>query len=148
LRLFIRYVREPFVIAFATTSSAAALPQTLLNIERFGVPRRVLGVVAPLSLSLNLNGSTIYLGLGTLFVAQAAQVSLSLEQQLLILLTLKLTSNGIAGNRGNACRRREVPDASTDHGSCWSMNDRFSRPATDGAAAGAERCELRGCSTR
>jgi proton glutamate symport protein len=97
LRRFIQHVREPFVIAFATTSSAAALPQTLENLERFGVPRKVLGIVAPLSLSLNLNGSTIYLGLATLFVAQAAQVELSLEHQLLIFLTLKITSKGVAG---------------------------------------------------
>ena len=97
MRRFILHVREPFVIAFATTSSAAALPQTLENLERFGVPRKVLGIVAPLSLSLNLNGSTIYLGLATLFVAQAAGVDLSLEQQLLIFLTLKITSKGVAG---------------------------------------------------
>jgi len=97
MRRFIHYVREPFLIAFATTSSAAALPQTLENIERFGVPRRVIGVVAPLSISLNLTGSTLFIGLATLFVAQAAQVDLSLEQQLLILLTLKITSKGVAG---------------------------------------------------
>lgn len=94
---FRHFVREPFLIAFGTTSSAAALPQTLENMERFGVPRRILGVVAPLSLSLNLCGSTIFLGLATLFIAQAANVALSFEQQLLILLTLKLTSKGVAG---------------------------------------------------
>ena len=94
---FARFAREPFVIGFATTSSAAALPQTLENLERFGVPRRILGVVAPLSLSLNLNGSTIHLGMATLFIAQAAGVQLSLEQQVVILLTLKLTSKGVAG---------------------------------------------------
>jgi proton glutamate symport protein len=97
LRPFIRAVREPFLVAFATTSSAAALPQTLEQIERFGVPRRIMGVVAPLSISLNLNGSTIFLGLATLFVAQAAGVALSFEQQLFILLTLKVTSKGVAG---------------------------------------------------
>ena len=94
---FRHFAREPFLIAFGTTSSAAALPQTLENMERFGVPRRILGVVAPLSLSLNLCGSTIFLGLATLFIAQAANVALSFEQQLLILLTLKLTSKGVAG---------------------------------------------------
>ena len=97
LRRFVHFVREPFLIAFSTTSSAAALPQTLENMERFGVPSRILGVVAPLSLSLNLCGSTLFLGLATLFVAQAAQVPLSFDQQLLILLTLKLTSKGVAG---------------------------------------------------
>ena len=97
LARFAKYAREPFVIAFATTSSAAALPQTLENMERFGVPKRILGVVAPLSLSLNLNGSTIHLAMATLFVAQAAGINLSFEQQLLILATLKLTSKGVAG---------------------------------------------------
>ena len=94
---FARFSREPFLVGFATTSSAAALPKTLENLERFGVPRRVLGVVAPLSLSLNLNGSTIHLAMATLFVAQAAGTSLSWEQQLVILLTLKLTGKGVAG---------------------------------------------------
>lgn len=97
LRRFVHFAREPFLIAFGTTSSAAALPQTLENMERFGVPNRVLGVVGPLSVSLNLCGSTIFLGLATLFIAQAAQVHLSLEQQVMILLTLKLTSKGVAG---------------------------------------------------
>ncbi len=97
LRRFIHYAREPFVIAFATTSSAAALPQTLENMERFGVPKRILGVVAPLSLSFNLNGSAIHLAMATLLTAQAARIDLSWEQQILILLTLKLTSKGVAG---------------------------------------------------
>ncbi len=102
LRRFAAHSREPFLVAFATTSSAAALPQTLENMERLGVPRLILGVVAPLSLSLNLCGSTLHLALATSFVAQAAGVSLTLEQQLMILLTLKLTSKGVAGiPRGN-----------------------------------------------
>jgi len=97
LRAFIQHAREPFLIGFATTSSAAALPQTLENLQRFGVPRRVLGVVAPLSLSLNLNGSTIHLAMATVFIAQASGIELSLEQQVVMLLTLKLTSKGVAG---------------------------------------------------
>ena len=97
LRRFIHYAREPFVIAFATTSSAAALPQTLENMDLFGVPKRILGVVAPLSLSLNLNGSTMHLAMAALLVAQAAGIELSFEQQATILLTLKLTSKGVAG---------------------------------------------------
>ena len=97
MRRFARYVREPFIVGFATTSSAAALPKTLENLQRFGVPRRILGVVAPLSLSLNLNGSTIHLGMATLFIAQASGTPLSWKQQLVILLTLKLTSKGVAG---------------------------------------------------
>ncbi|MDA0205641.1 MAG: dicarboxylate/amino acid:cation symporter [Acidobacteria bacterium] len=97
LARFARFVREPFLVGFATTSSAAALPQTLENMQRFGVHQRILGVVVPLSLSLNLNGSTIHLGMAALFVAQAAHIDLPFEQQLLILLTLKLTSKGVAG---------------------------------------------------
>lgn len=97
LRRFVHFSREPFLIGFATTSSAAALPQTLENLERFGVPRRVLGVVAPLSLSLNLNGSTIQLGMATVFAAQAAGIQIPFEQQVVMLLTLKLTSKGVAG---------------------------------------------------
>lgn len=96
-RRFIHFAREPFLIAFATTSSAAALPQTLENMQRFGVPKRILGVIAPLSLSLNLNGSTIHLAMATLFVAQAANLHLSFQQQVFMLLTLKLTSKGVAG---------------------------------------------------
>lgn len=97
MRRFAHFSREPFLVGFATTSSAAALPKTLENLQRFGVPRRILGVVAPLSLSLNLNGSTIHLGMATLFIAQAAGVELPWERQAIILLTLKLTSKGVAG---------------------------------------------------
>lgn len=102
LRRFAAHSREPFIVAFATTSSAAALPQTLENMERFGVPRPILGVVAPLSLTLNLCGSTIHLALATLFVAQAAGITLAPGQQVMLLLTLWLTSKGVAGiPRGN-----------------------------------------------
>lgn len=97
LRRFAAFAREPFLVAFATTSSAAALPATLDNMERFGVPKKILGIVAPLSLSLNLTGSTIHLAMCTLFVAQAAGIALSWERQLLILATLKITSKGVAG---------------------------------------------------
>lgn len=97
LKGFIYAIKEPFLIAFATTSSAAALPQTLTNLEKYGIPKKLIGIVAPLSLSLNLNGSTIYLGMATLFVAQAANIHLSMDQQILILLVLKVTSKGVAG---------------------------------------------------
>lgn len=97
IKRFISFAKEPFLIAFATTSSAAALPQTLTNLASFGVPKKLLGIVAPLSLSLNLNGSTLYLGMATLFIAQAANISLSIEQQILILIILKVTSKGVAG---------------------------------------------------
>jgi proton glutamate symport protein len=64
---------------------------------KYGVPEKITGIIAPLSLSLNLNGSTIYLGMATLFAAQAANIHLSLEQQVLIFLILKITSKGVAG---------------------------------------------------
>ena len=94
---FVRSVEEPFLVAFATTSSAAALPQTLEGIKRLGVSQRVLGIVAPLSLSLNLTGSCIHLAMCAFFVAQAAGMDLPPARQLMILLTLKLTSKGVAG---------------------------------------------------
>ena len=97
LKRFAHFAREPFAIAFGTTSSAAALPQTLENMELFGVPKRILGVVAPLSLTLNMTGSTIHIAMGSLFIAQAAGIDLPLHQQIIILLTLKLTSKGVAG---------------------------------------------------
>ncbi|MFN7934618.1 MAG: cation:dicarboxylase symporter family transporter, partial [Bryobacteraceae bacterium] len=97
LRRFAQAAREPFLVAFATTSSAAALPSVLERMERFGVPKRVLGFAIPLSLSLNATGSTIHLAMATLFVAQAAGMHLSFGRQLLILATLKITSKGVAG---------------------------------------------------
>jgi proton glutamate symport protein len=97
IKRFISAIKEPFLIAFATTSSAAALPKILTNLGKYGVPEKITGIIAPLSLSLNLNGSTIYLGMATLFAAQAANIHLSLEQQVLIFLILKITSKGVAG---------------------------------------------------
>ena len=97
LRRFIEAAREPFVIAFATTSSAAALPKALENMERFGIPKPILGLVMPLGLSFNLAGSTLHLAMASFFVAQAAGMHLSAATQFMILLTLKLTSKGVAG---------------------------------------------------
>ena len=97
LRTFIREVEEPFLVAFATTSSAAALPKSLAAMERLGVSRRIYGVVTPLSLSLNLTGSCIHLAMCAFFAARAGGIALSPTQQLMILLTLKLTSKGVAG---------------------------------------------------
>lgn len=94
---FAQYAREPFLVAFATTSSAAALPRTLEKMAEYGVPQRVLGIVAPLSLSFNLSGSCIHLAMCTLFVAQAAGITMSWTEQAAVLLTLKLTSKGVAG---------------------------------------------------
>ena len=97
LRRFIEAARDPFVIAFATTSSAAALPKALENMERFGIPKPILGLVMPLGLSFNLAGSTLHLAMASFFVAQAAGMHLSAATQFMILLTLKLTSKGVAG---------------------------------------------------
>lgn len=90
-------VREPFLVALGTTSSAAALPKAMAAMEAFGVRREVVSLALPLGLSFNLCGSTIHLAMATLFVAQAAGIPLSIGQQLLILATLKLTSKGVAG---------------------------------------------------
>jgi len=94
---FWRAVKEPFLIAFSTSSSEAALPKALENMEKFGVPAHIAGFVIPTGYSFNLDGSTLYLSLATVFVAQAAGIELSLERQLLIMLMLMLTSKGVAG---------------------------------------------------
>jgi proton glutamate symport protein len=96
IRRFARFVKEPALIAFATTSSDAALPKALENMEKFGVSRRVAAFVLPTGYSFNLDGSTLYLSLAALFVAQAAGVDLSFGEQLLMMLTLMLTSKGVA----------------------------------------------------
>ena len=97
IRRFIRAILEPATIAFSTTSSEAALPKALENMERFGVPRKIVAFVLPAGYSFNLDGSTLYLSLATIFVAQAAGVNLTIGEQILILLTLMLTTKGIAG---------------------------------------------------
>jgi proton glutamate symport protein len=94
---FARTVREPALIAFTTASSEAALPKALEVMERFGVPRSIVGFVLPTGYSFNLDGSTVYLSMATVFVAQMAGVELTWGQQLTILLTLMLTSKGVAG---------------------------------------------------
>ena len=97
IRKFFAAVREPAVIAFSTTSSEAALPRAMEAMERLGVPRSVVAFVLPLGYSFNLDGSTLYLSLAAIFVAQAANVHLSIAQQITMLLTLMLTSKGVAG---------------------------------------------------
>jgi proton glutamate symport protein len=94
---FYRAAREPFLIAFSTASSEAALPRALENMEQFGVPKHIVAFVLPAGYSFNLDGSTLYLSLALVFVAQAAGVDLTLSQQLLMMLTLMLTSKGLAG---------------------------------------------------
>ena len=97
LRKFIRAVKEPAIIAFSTTSSEAALPRAMEVLERLGVPRRIVSFVLPLGYSFNLDGTTLYLSLAAVFVAQAAGVQLTVGQQITMLLTLMLTSKGVAG---------------------------------------------------
>jgi proton glutamate symport protein len=97
IRDFFRAVKTPATIAFATTSSESALPKAMENMERLGVPRRIVGFVLPTGYSFNLDGTTLYLSLASIFVAQAAGVSLTWPQQIFMLLTLMLTSKGVAG---------------------------------------------------
>src|SRR5215212_9472169 len=97
IRKFIKAVKEPAVIAFSTTSSEAALPRAMEVLERLGVPRRIVSFVLPLGYSFNLDGTTLYLSLASVFVAQAAGVHLSIGHQITMLITLMLTSKGVAG---------------------------------------------------
>jgi proton glutamate symport protein len=94
---FFRAIREPFLIAFTTASSEAALPKSLEVMERFGVPKRIVSFVLPTGYSMNLDGSTLYLSAASLFVAQLAGIELSVGQQITMMLTLMLTSKGVAG---------------------------------------------------
>jgi len=100
LRQFVRAVREPATIAFATTSSESALPKAMQAMERFGVPRHIVGFVMPTGYSFNLDGSTLYLAMASVFVAQAAETTMgwhmALGQQITMMLTLMLTSKGVA----------------------------------------------------
>ena len=97
IRKFLTTVKEPAMIAFSTTSSEAALPKAMQAMEAFGVPRRIVAFVMPTGYSFNLDGSSLYLSLAAVFVAQAAGIDLTLGQQLLMVLTLMLTSKGVAG---------------------------------------------------
>jgi len=97
LRRFVAAVAEPVSIAFATTSSEAALPRAMEAMESIGVPRRIVAFVMPTGYSFNLDGTTLYLSLAAIFVAQAAGVPLTFGQQLLMVFTLMLTSKGVAG---------------------------------------------------
>jgi proton glutamate symport protein len=97
LRRFIAAVAEPVTIAFGTANSEAALPRAMEAMEGIGVPREVVAFVMPAGYSFNLDGSTLYLSLASIFVAQVAGIHLSIGQQLLIMLTLLLTSKGVAG---------------------------------------------------
>ncbi len=94
---FARAIREPSIIAFSTTSSEAALPRAMECLEAYGVPRRIVSFVLPLGYSFNLDGTTLYLSLASVFIAQAAGVDLSISQQIGMMLMLMLTSKGVAG---------------------------------------------------
>ena len=96
IKHFWRAIKEPFFIAFSTTSSDAALPKALENMVKFGVPRRIVSFVLPTGYSFNLDGSTLYLAIASIFVAQAAGVQLSFGIQLAMMLSLMLTTKGIA----------------------------------------------------
>jgi proton glutamate symport protein len=97
VRRFLKFVAEPATIAFATSTSEAALPRAMESMEAFGVPRKIVGFVIPTGYSFNLAGSALYLALASIFVAQAAGIHLSLTQQVVMLGTLMLTSKGVAG---------------------------------------------------
>ncbi len=96
IRRFWQATKEPWLIAFTTASSEAALPLALQRMERLGVPRRIVAFVLPTGYSFNLDGSTLYLALASVFVAQAAGIDMPVPQQILMMLTLMLTSKGVA----------------------------------------------------
>jgi proton glutamate symport protein len=97
IRKFIKAISEPVSIAFATTSSESALPKAMENMEKLGVPRKIVAFVLPTGYSFNLDGSTLYLALASIFVAQAANIHLSVGEQIVMVFTLMLTSKGVAG---------------------------------------------------
>jgi proton glutamate symport protein len=97
LKGFLRAVLQPATVAFATTSSESALPRAMEMMEKFGVPKKIVSFVIPTGYSFNLDGTTLYLSLATIFIAQVAGIDLPIEKQLLIVFTLMLTSKGVAG---------------------------------------------------
>jgi proton glutamate symport protein len=97
VRPFMRAVSKPATIAFATSNSESALPSAMESMEKFGIPRKIVAFVIPTGYSFNLDGTTLYLSLASIFVAQAAGIHLTLDKQLLICFTLMLTSKGVAG---------------------------------------------------
>ncbi|WP_423143136.1 dicarboxylate/amino acid:cation symporter [Parablastomonas sp. CN1-191] len=94
--LLVRYVRQPVLIAFSTASSEAAMPRLFEQLDRFGIPRRISGLMLPLGYSFNLDGSMMYASFATIFIAQAYGIDLSIGTQIAILLTLMISSKGIA----------------------------------------------------
>jgi proton glutamate symport protein len=100
IRKFLNAVSEPVSLAFATASSEAALPKAMENLERFGIPKHIVGFVIPTGYSFNLDGTTLYLSLASVFIAQMSGINLSIGEQISICLVLMLTSKGVAGVRG------------------------------------------------
>src|SRR6202049_1742818 len=96
IRRFVRAVRSPALIAFSTTSSEAALPLAMQSMEAIGVPRRIVAFVMPTGYSFNLDGSTLYLAVASIFTAQAAGIDMPIGNQIVMMLTLMLTSKGVA----------------------------------------------------
>ena len=96
IRRFWSYVKEPWLIAFTTASSEAAFPRAMESLERFGLPKRIIAFVLPTGYSFNLDGSTLYLAVASVFAAQAGGIDMSIGNQLLMMLTLMLTSKGVA----------------------------------------------------
>jgi proton glutamate symport protein len=96
IRRFWQATREPWLVAFTTASSEAALPLAMQNMEKLGVPRRIVSFVLPTGYTFNMDGTTLYLAMASVFVAQAAGIDMPLSQQLLMMLTLMLTSKGLA----------------------------------------------------
>ena len=94
---FLRLIKDPALLAFSTTSSDAAMPDAMKRMIQFGVPKRIVSFVMPMGYSFNLDGSTLYLAVASVFVAQAAGVDLDISQQIMIMVTLMLTSKGMAG---------------------------------------------------
>jgi proton glutamate symport protein len=97
VRPFIKAVSEPATIAFATSNSESALPSAMESMEKFGIPRKIVAFVIPTGYSFNLDGTTLYLSLASIFVAQAAGINLPIDKQIVICFTLMLTSKGVAG---------------------------------------------------
>lgn len=93
----VKAIKEPALLAFTTASSEAALPKAMDRMEKFGVPKSIVSFVMPMGYTFNLDGSTLYLTLATMFCAQIAGIEIPLQQQIIIMLTLMLTSKGIAG---------------------------------------------------
>ena len=97
VKRFFNYVKDPFIIAFTTASSESALPKALENMQKFGVPKHIVSFVLPTGYSFNLDGTTLYLSLAAVFCAQVANHPISIGSQIVMLLTLMLTSKGVAG---------------------------------------------------